>query len=104
VNERLGVQLIGDSFAEQYVAAFDPAAKRLGVRGEAYTAEGCPMLVGLVRTQFDGSAKCRQAPAMRATKPGHRGSGSESAPAASTVFEWPTTSGVFCVIQTYAWS
>ena len=59
VNERLGVQLIGDSFAEQYVAAFDPAAKRLGVRGEAYTAEGCPMLVGLVRTQFDGSAKCR---------------------------------------------
>ena len=59
VNERLGVQLIGDFFAEQYVAAFDPAAKRLGVRGEAYTAEGCPMLVGLVRTQFDGTAKCR---------------------------------------------
>ena len=59
VNERLGVQLIGDSFAEQYVAAFDPAASRLGIRGEAYTAEGCPMLVGLVRTQFDGTAKCR---------------------------------------------
>ena len=59
VNERLGVQLIGDSFAEQYVAAFDPVAKQLGFRGEAYTAEGCPMLVGLVRTQFDGTAKCR---------------------------------------------
>ena len=59
VNERLGVQLIGDSFAEQFVAAFDPVAKRIGVRGEAYTAEGCPMLVGLVRTQFDGTAKCR---------------------------------------------
>jgi hypothetical protein len=28
-------------------------------RGEAYTAEGCPMRVGLVRTQFDGTAKCR---------------------------------------------
>ncbi len=59
VNERLGVQLIGDSFAEQYVATFDPVAKSLGIRGEAYTAEGCPMLVGLVRTQFDGTAKCR---------------------------------------------
>ena len=33
VNERLGVQLIGNSFAEQYVAAFDPVAKRLGVVG-----------------------------------------------------------------------
>ena len=33
VNERLGVQLIGNSFAAQYVAAFDPAARGLGIRG-----------------------------------------------------------------------
>jgi peptidoglycan/LPS O-acetylase OafA/YrhL len=55
----VGVQLLGDSFAEQYVAAFDPVAKDLNVRGEAYTAEGCPMLVGLIRTNFEGTEKCR---------------------------------------------
>jgi len=59
VNEKIGIQMIGDSFAEQYVAAFDPAAKRAAVRGEAYTEEGCPMLVGLYRTNFDGTVQCR---------------------------------------------
>jgi peptidoglycan/LPS O-acetylase OafA/YrhL len=59
VNEPIGVQLIGDSFAEQYVAAIDPVARDAGVRGEAYTEEGCPMLAGLIRTGFDGTAKCK---------------------------------------------
>ncbi|WP_225126144.1 MULTISPECIES: acyltransferase family protein [unclassified Bradyrhizobium] len=56
----VGVQVLGDSFAEHYVAALDPAAKRAAVRGEAYTAEGCPLLVGLVRTAFDGSQDCKR--------------------------------------------
>ena len=59
VNEQIGVQLIGDSFAEQYVAAVDPVARDAKVRGEAYTEEGCPMLAGLVRTGFDGTTKCK---------------------------------------------
>lgn len=59
VNEPVGVQLIGDSFAAQYVATVDPVAKDAGVRGEAYTEEGCPMLTGIVRTGFDGTAKCK---------------------------------------------
>jgi len=59
VNEQIGVQLIGDSFAEQYVAAVDPVARDARVRGEAYTEEGCPMLTGLVRTGFDGTTKCK---------------------------------------------
>ena len=59
VNQPVGVQLIGDSFAAQYVAAVDPVARDAGVRGEAYTEEGCPMLAGIVRTGFDGTAKCK---------------------------------------------
>jgi peptidoglycan/LPS O-acetylase OafA/YrhL len=59
VNEQIGVQLIGDSFAEQYVAAVDPVARDAKVRDEAYTEEGCPMLAGLVRTGFDGTTKCK---------------------------------------------
>ena len=59
VNEQIGVQLIGDSFAEQYVAAVDPVARDARVRGEAYTEEGFPMLAGLVRTGFDGTTKCK---------------------------------------------
>jgi hypothetical protein len=59
MNDKIGVQLVGDSFAEHYVASFDPVAKAAAVRGEAYTEEGCPMLVGLIRTGFDGTAKCR---------------------------------------------
>ena len=59
VNEPIGVQLIGDSFAEHYVAAVDPVARDAGVRGEAYTEEGCPMLAGLVRAGFDGTIKCK---------------------------------------------
>ncbi len=55
----VGVQLLGDLFAEQYVAALDPVARDLNVRGEAYTAEGCPMLVGLIRANFEGTEKCR---------------------------------------------
>ncbi len=59
VDEPVGVQLIGDSFAEQYVAAVHPVAKDAGVRGEAFTEEGCPMLAGLIRTGFDGTTNCR---------------------------------------------
>lgn len=59
VDEPIGVQLIGDSFAEQYVAAVDPVAKDAKVRGEAFTEEGCPMLVGLTRIGFNGTTKCK---------------------------------------------
>ena len=60
LSDRVGVQLLGDSFAEHYVAALDPAARSAAVRGEAYTAEGCPLLVGLVRIDFDGSQDCKR--------------------------------------------
>nr|WP_036017175.1 acyltransferase family protein [Bradyrhizobium sp. WSM1743] len=60
LSDPVGLQLLGDSFAEHYVAALDPVAKRAAVRGEAYTAEGCPLLVGLVRTDFDGSQDCKR--------------------------------------------
>lgn len=59
VGEPVGIQLIGDSFAEQYVAAVDPVARDAGVRGEAFTEEGCPMLAGLIRTGYNGTTKCK---------------------------------------------
>jgi peptidoglycan/LPS O-acetylase OafA/YrhL len=43
-----GLQLLGDSHAKQYVAAFDPLLARLGLRGESYSAGGCPMLRGVI--------------------------------------------------------
>ncbi|WP_375304415.1 acyltransferase family protein [Bradyrhizobium sp. A11] len=60
LGDPVGLQLLGDSFAEHYVAALNPLAKRAGVRGEAFTAEGCPLLAGLVRTDFDGSDDCKR--------------------------------------------
>ncbi|MFB6446429.1 acyltransferase family protein [Bradyrhizobium tunisiense] len=60
LSDPVGLQLLGDSFAEHYVAALDPVAKRAAIRGEAYTAEGCPLLAGLVRTDFDGSQDCKR--------------------------------------------
>jgi peptidoglycan/LPS O-acetylase OafA/YrhL len=60
LSEPVGLQLLGDSFAEHYVAALDPVAKLAAIRGEAYTAEGCPLLAGLVRTEFDGSDDCKR--------------------------------------------
>lgn len=40
----LGVQIIGDSHAQQYVAALQPLLLRLGLRGESYAYGGCLML------------------------------------------------------------
>lgn len=42
------LELVGDSLSHQYVAAFDPLLKKLGLRGETSTLGGCPILVGVV--------------------------------------------------------
>ena len=47
------------SFAEQYIAAVDPVARDAGVRGGAYTEEGCPMLAGTSSEGVDGNTKCK---------------------------------------------
>jgi hypothetical protein len=41
------VELVGDSYIHQYVAALDPLLKELGARGETSTLGGCPMLIGM---------------------------------------------------------
>src|SRR6185369_7942256 len=41
------VEVVGDSLAQQYVAALDPLLNQLGVRGETLTVGGCPILVGM---------------------------------------------------------
>lgn len=47
-NAPLGVELIGDSLAEQYVGAFDPILREKNIRGEiSRYASGCPVLMGL---------------------------------------------------------
>ena len=51
VSGPLGVQIIGDSYAQQYVAALQPLLLKLGLRGEAYTYGGCLMLEGLRLTE-----------------------------------------------------
>jgi peptidoglycan/LPS O-acetylase OafA/YrhL len=53
----LGVELVGDSFAHQYVAAFDPLLKRLRLRGETTVIGGCPILVGIV-PKDDPNKRC----------------------------------------------
>ena len=44
----LNVEVVGDSVAQQYVAALDPLLKQLGFRGETLTVGGCPILIGMV--------------------------------------------------------
>ena len=43
----LSLEVVGDSVAQQYVAALDPLLKQLGFRGETLTVGGCPVLIGM---------------------------------------------------------
>jgi peptidoglycan/LPS O-acetylase OafA/YrhL len=45
----LGLQVLGDSNAQHWIAAFDALLSQRGLRGESYTVGGCPMLIGLER-------------------------------------------------------
>ncbi|MGY3451768.1 acyltransferase family protein [Bradyrhizobium sp. USDA 4353] len=42
-----GVELLGDSYVQQYVAALDTSLKARGMIGHVSTMSGCPTLVGL---------------------------------------------------------
>jgi peptidoglycan/LPS O-acetylase OafA/YrhL len=52
------VELVGDSYVHQYVAALDPVLKRLHARGEASMVGGCPILVGML-PKGSQLAECR---------------------------------------------
>jgi peptidoglycan/LPS O-acetylase OafA/YrhL len=41
------LELLGDSYVQQYVAALDEQLKAHGIRGKTSTVGGCPMLVGV---------------------------------------------------------
>ncbi|CAL76815.1 putative acyltransferase [Bradyrhizobium sp. ORS 278] len=43
-----GVELLGDSYVQQYVAALDDSLKARGMIGHVSTMSGCPTLAGLV--------------------------------------------------------
>jgi peptidoglycan/LPS O-acetylase OafA/YrhL len=58
VSGPLGVQIIGDSYAQQYVAALQPLLLKLGRRGESYAYGGCMMLKGLVMADNRAGADC----------------------------------------------
>ena len=47
VDRPVGIELVGDSYVQQYVAALDPILKELGLRGETSTFGGCPILIGI---------------------------------------------------------
>lgn len=48
VNVPLGIEMIGDSLAEQYVGVLDPILRKRNTRGEiSRQTSGCPVLVGL---------------------------------------------------------
>lgn len=40
------IEIVGDSFSHQYVAAFDAILRRAGLQGETSMVGGCPILVG----------------------------------------------------------
>ncbi len=46
LNGLAGVELVGDSYIQQYVAALDPILKQADLRGETSTVGGCPILSG----------------------------------------------------------
>jgi peptidoglycan/LPS O-acetylase OafA/YrhL len=46
VNGPVGVQLVGDSLATQYIAGLSPFYKQLNIRLEALGGAGCPILYG----------------------------------------------------------
>jgi hypothetical protein len=54
----LGVEIVGDSFAHQYVAALDPLLKRLHLRGETTVVGGCPILVGIAPIDDERRKHC----------------------------------------------
>jgi hypothetical protein len=60
IDGHLAVELVGDSYVHQYVAALDPLLKQLDMRGETSTLGGCPILIG---TLLKGSRleECRLA-------------------------------------------
>ncbi|CCD90339.1 putative acyltransferase [Bradyrhizobium sp. ORS 285] len=43
-----GLELLGDSYVHQYVAALDDRLKARGIHGRTSTVGGCPMLIGMV--------------------------------------------------------
>jgi peptidoglycan/LPS O-acetylase OafA/YrhL len=46
-NGRRSLELLGDSYVQQYVAALDEPLRTSGIRGAASTVSGCPMLIGV---------------------------------------------------------
>ncbi|MBI3699916.1 MAG: acyltransferase [Afipia sp.] len=50
VAKPVGVELVGDSYVQQYVAALNPILKELNLRGESSTFGGCPILIGVKST------------------------------------------------------
>ena len=55
----VALELLGDSLAHQYVAAFDPLLRQRGLRGRNASASGCPMLVGTMPND-EREPACRQ--------------------------------------------
>jgi peptidoglycan/LPS O-acetylase OafA/YrhL len=55
---RIAAILIGDSYAQHYVAAIDKVAAELGVRAEEHIQGGCLVLVGLLRLGYPDD-RCR---------------------------------------------
>jgi peptidoglycan/LPS O-acetylase OafA/YrhL len=55
----LGLEIVGDSYAHQYVAALDPLLARLRLRGETTVVGGCPILVGIAPTDDERRKHCK---------------------------------------------
>ncbi|MBY0383385.1 MAG: acyltransferase [Xanthobacteraceae bacterium] len=57
----LTLELIGDSYAIQYLAGLDPLLKELHMRGEGSKTEGCPVLAGMpVPPKSWNPARCKE--------------------------------------------
>lgn len=54
----LSVEIVGDSYAHQYVAALDPLLKRLHLRGETTVVGGCPILIGIAPIDNEHRKHC----------------------------------------------
>jgi peptidoglycan/LPS O-acetylase OafA/YrhL len=48
LNGKESLELLGDSYVQQYVAALDDQLRARGIRGNTSTVGGCPMLIGVV--------------------------------------------------------
>ena len=59
VKGPLAVQLLGDSFAHHLIAVFQPLLAANGLKGEAITTGGCPLLLGLRIADGSGTSDCR---------------------------------------------